>query len=179
MDSDDLGDGDWMSISSDEGKCKVVHVHESSAKRTGSKAKKENKLFAEEMKAVRLENGKVSKTCKKHETKLEPLLKICVKLSRSSHATQQFKDETTAAKDILKQCKKVQEAFKNKTTDKLSFEHDDSVVTELMASLGKQLKCIETLKSLTEGGMKAEDIENIVQAAKEKKKSAEAAVDVS
>ena len=174
---DDLADGDWMSISSDEGKAKIIQITEAATKKGEKKTKKESKLSREDLKSLRQENGKLSRSCKKYQEKLEPLLKLCNKASKSCHATEAFKNEMNAAKDVLKDCKKVQEQHKNKTEETLTFDHDGHIV-ELMASLEKHLKCIETLKTLTDGGMDTAEIENLMKAAKEKKNRHEDSRDV-
>lgn len=168
-----------MSISSDEGKTpKVIHVTQSSGKtKGGKKAKMQSNLSAEELKQVRKDNAKVAKACKKHQDKLESLLKLCNKASKSCHAPESFKQEISAAKDVLKDCKKIQDQVKDRTEETLTFQHEGHI-EELMTSLEKHMKCIDTLKSLTDGGMNPEDIEKIMAAAKEKKEKQAAAVNV-
>lgn len=64
-----MDEADWMSISSDEGgkTTKVIHVHEGNPKGQPKKKSKKEKttMSPDEIKAMRAENAKLSKSCKK------------------------------------------------------------------------------------------------------------------
>lgn len=169
VDEDDEGvdEADWMSISSDEGsKTKVIHVHEAKGNSSSSKKKKKvEKMSAEETKAMRAENGKTSKLCKKVQGLLEPVLKQCNKAAKASHTAEDFKNEINAAKDIIKECKKIIEKQKGKATETLIFQYSEDVAKELKKSLEKNLKCHETVGALKNGGMDADEIAALVSAA--------------
>lgn len=162
-------DKDWMSISSDEGgKTKVIHVHEKCTSQKGkSKAKVKNTMSPEDLKAVRQENGKTARLCRKLQGWLEPLVKSCNKASKSRFASNDFKDEIKGAKDILKQCKKVQDNHKDKVPKTLVFEHTEEVVKDLKKSLEKHLKCVESMDNMMNGGLDSSQIARIADAAKQ------------
>lgn len=167
---DDLDDGDWMSISSDEGKTKVIHVHEKEKASSSKKSKKEkNTMSAEETKAMRQENGKTARLAKKIQGWLKPLIKTCNKAAKASHTEDGFKEQIAAAKDIVKDCKKLVEKQKNKALEKLSLEYTEELVKELQKSLEKHLKCHQTVGALKNGGMDADEIEALVSAATARK----------
>ena len=167
-----------MSISSDEGKVKVVHVKDSTASSSKKAAKAKPDLSPEELKERKKENAKVAKTCKKLVDKLDPLLKTCNKACKGDFATQAFKDQVNGAKIILKAAKNIQDKCKDKTLEKLEFEHTEEVTTDLMNSLKKNLKCFETMSALVAGGMDTEDIQHLAEAAKQKKQKRDNSVDI-
>lgn len=169
---DDLDDGDWMSISSDEGKAKVIHVHEkASASKKSKKDKKENTMSPEEIKAMRQENGKTARRAKKIQGWLEPLIKTCNKAAKASHTEDGFKEQIAAAKDIVKDCKKLvdKQKQKNKALETLNLEYTEELVKELQKSLEKHLKCHQTVGALKNGGMDADEIEALVASATARK----------
>ena len=157
-----------MSISSDEGHSKVITIRESKASSSRTKKSKKEKpeLSPEELKQRRSDNAQVAKTCKKLVEKLEPLLKTCQKAAKANMADESFKSQVNGAKTVLKDAKMVQEKYKSKTLEALEFLHEEEHTNDLMASLKRNLKCIDTMKSLMDGGMDSEEIEKLAAVAK-------------
>jgi hypothetical protein len=163
---------DYMSISSDDDKPKVVYVQggpKGKAKAAPKKAAKPD-LTEEELKTLKEENAKVNKLCKKVQTMLEPVLKQCNKPSKAPAAPKSFHDQIWAAKEIVKGAKKIQEKYKGRTWEALTFDHTFEVAKDLKESFLKGCKCIDSLESMMNGGFDEELIKSMADSASEKRK---------
>lgn len=110
---------------------------------------------------------------------LEPLLKQCNKAAKASHTAEDFKNEISAAKEVVKECKKIIEKQKGKAMEALTCQYTEDVVQELKKKMEKGLKCHETVGALKNGGMDADEIAALVTAATARQAQHGKAVDVS
>ena len=177
---DDMDEKEWCSVSSDSGKAKVVHVQSSDKNKGGKKTKeKKVKLAPEEAKRIKEENSKLVKTVKKVMSLLDSSMKDANKATKSSNADQQFKNEVWAAKEILKNAKKVEKKYKERTLEELSFEHTEETAKALKAQLDKKATAILQIDSMLSGGFDPSQLEQFAEAAKRRKMDKENAQDVS
>eukprot|EP00435_Cladocopium_sp_Y103_P059941 s590_g21.t1 len=136
---------DYMSISSDDDKPKVVYVQGGPKGKAKAAPKKNSKpdMTEDELKALKDENSK----------------------------------------EIVKGAKKIQEKYKGRTWEALTFEHTEQIGKDLKESLLKGCKCIDSVESMLNGGFDEEQIKRLAEQASEKKKEiaerAEQAEDVS
>ena len=127
-----------MSISSDEGRTKVAQIQGgSNGKVAGKKAKKAAKasLSAEEKKWLKEKNGKVLKVSRKAIKELEPVVKSCNKLMRSKAVDNAFKEQVWAAKELIKNARKLEAQSKAKKEEELSFDSTEEGIKDLKKSL--------------------------------------------
>lgn len=169
-----------MSISSDEGHTKVIHVQEGGGKggKKSNKKAKKAQLSPEEKKELKEKNSKVLKLTKKTCKELEPVVKSCNKLLKSKAADQSFKDQVWAAKKLLKDARKVEAKSKEKDVE-LSFDSTEEGVKDLKKSLEGKEKAIQQLESMLAGGFDEEHLEKITGMVKQRVKDKQDAVDVS
>ena len=146
----------------------------------GKKTKeKKVKLAPEEAKRIKEENSKLVKTVKKVMSLLDSSMKDANKATKSSNADQQFKNEVWAAKEILKNAKKVGKKYKERTLEELSFEHTEETAKALKAQLDKKATAILQIDSMLSGGFDPSQLEQFAEAAKKRKMDKENAQDVS
>lgn len=170
-----------MSISSDEGHTKVVHVQGGSGGKGDKKAKKAKKvqLSPEEKKELKEKNSKVLKLSKKAIKELEPVVKSCNKLLKSKAADQSFKDQVWAAKRLLKDARKVEAKSKDKEVE-LSFDScTEDGLKDLKKSLEAKEKAIQQIESMLAGGFDDEHLEKITGLVKQRQEDKANAVDLS
>ena len=170
-----------MSISSDEGHAKVVHVHDGSNARGGKNKGKKAKagLSAEEKKELKEKNGKVVKVAKKAMKELEPVVKSCNKLLKSKAVDQAFQDQVWAAKKLLQAARKIETQSKEKLEKELSFDSNEEGIKDLKKSLEGKITAIQQLESMLAGGIDEEHLEKIAGMVKQRKQDKANAVDVS
>lgn len=175
-----LDEKEWCSVSSDE--AKVVHVHENNKVRKGKSGKtgkdKKVQLDPEEAKKIKEENSKVMKVVKKTIAVLEPCIKAANKASKSTHADEDFKNEVWAAKEIVKKAKKLQDKYKGRTQEQLTFEHDEETAKIMKDHVDKKVSAINHVAEIVAGGFDPTQLELLCEAAKKRKQNHDKAQDV-
>ena len=159
-----------MSISSDEGHTKVLQIQGGSSGKAGKKAVKKAKpsLSAEEKKDLKEKNGKVLKVCRKAIKELGPVVKSCNKLTNSQAADEPFKEQVWAAKELVKNARKLEAKSKAKTEEEFSFDSTEEGIKDLKKSLEAKEKAIRQVESMLAGGFDEEHLEKIKGMVKQK-----------
>ena len=172
-----------MSISSDEGKKKVVQIIEKVEGKGGKKAAGKSKskkpdLSEEEKKAIKDGNAKVAKLAKKCISNLDAVIKQGNKAAKFDHAGQDLKDQLDAAKTLVRNAKKIEEKYKSKTWEELKIEMTEDGLKELKTSLEDKIKAVNQVEAWVKGGLDEQQLEKLNAMAKKRAEDKKNAKDV-
>ena len=165
-----------MSISSDEGKKKVIQIIEKVEGKGGKKAAGKSKskkpdLSEEEKKAIKDGNAKVAKLAKKCISNLDAVIKQGNKATKFDHAGQDLKDQLDSAK-------KIEEKYKSKTWEELNIEMTEDGLKELKTSLEDKIKAVNQVEAWVKGGLDEQQLEKLNAMAKKRAEDKKNAKDV-
>ena len=172
-----------MSISSDEGKTKVIQVIENKGKggkkAAGKSKDKKKDLTDEEKKAIKENNAKVAKLAKKCIASLEPVIKAANKASKFDHAGEDLKKTLDAAKTLVRSSKKIEAKYKSKTWDELDIQMTDDGLKDLKTSLDEKVKAVMQVEAWVKGGLDGKQLDKLNEMAKKREEDRQNAKDVS
>ena len=162
-----------MSISSDEGKKKVIQIIEKVEGKGGKKAAGKSKskqpdLSEEEKKAIKDGNAKVAKLAKKCISNLDAVIKQGNKATKFDHAGQDLKDQLDSAKTSVRNAKKIEEKYKSKTWEELNIEMTEDGLKELKTSLEDKIKAVNQVEAWVKGGLDEQQLDKLNAMAKKR-----------
>ena len=144
-DLEEMSADDFVTISDDEEKQKVIHVYEPGTGGKHGKAGKAKKarsdvvLSKEEKKAIRASNTENNKVAKKCLEKLEPAIKAARKALSLENKPEELEQQCTAAKQVVKEAKQFMNSFNEAQKEFVKLEPFGHEV-ELCVELKKQIE---------------------------------------